>query len=164
MENENREELLQQEEMTSEETMTENTEDDAKESIEETTEQPITYNRVGQKKQEVPRRKLVGVDDPKVETKRIIIFLVVAFGICWIMEFTTLIPMYRSGNVDLVTQAMEMIDSLMFAPAMGAIIARILTSEGLTHSGFQFNVGQHKFCFAFGWFGMTALTFLGAII
>ncbi len=164
MENENREELLQQEEMTSEETMTENTEDVAKESIEETAEQPINYTRVGQKKQEVPRRKLVGVDDPKVETKRILIFLVVAFGICWIMEFTTLIPMYRSGNVDLVTQAMEMIDSLMFAPAMGAIIARILTSEGLTHSGFQFNVGQHKFCFGFGWLGMTALTFLGAII
>ena len=164
MEKENREELLQQEEMTSEETMTENTEDVAKESIEETAEQPINYTRVGQKKQEVPRRKLVGVDDPKVETKRILIFLVVAFGICWIMEFTTLIPMYRSGNVDLVTQAMEMIDSLMFAPAMGAIIARILTSEGLTHSGFQFNVGQHKFCFGFGWFGMTALTFLGAII
>lgn len=161
MENEKREELLQQEENTGAEEVTETVEEN---TDEEDIDRPITYTRVGQKKQEPPKRKLVGVDDPKVETKRIIIFLIVTFGVCWLMEFSTIIPMYRSDNVDVVTQAVEMINSLMFAPAMGAIIARLLTSEGLSHSGFQLNVSQHKFCFIFGWFGMTALTFLGAIL
>lgn len=164
MEKENREELLQQEEITREEVIEENTADVTKEVAEDSAEQPISYTRVGQKKQEVPRKKLIGVDVPKVETKRIMIFLIVAFGVCWLMEFLALIPMYRSDNVDVVTQAVEMMDSIMFAPAMGAIVARLLTSEGLAHSGFQFNVSQHKFCFGFGWFGMTALTFLGAVI
>lgn len=146
-------------ESTSEEAVTE----EVKES-DETAEQPITYKRVGQTKEEAPRRKLIGVEDPKVETKRIVIFLVVTFGICWLMEFSTMIPMYRSNDVEIVTQAMEMMDSLMFAPAMGAIIARLLTSEGLMHSGFQLNLSQNKFYFIFGWFGMTALTFLGAVL
>lgn len=153
MENENKDELLEQQETTMEE-----------ENAQEAAVQPITYTHVGQKKQEVPRKKLIGVDDPKIETKRIVIFLVVAFGICWLMEFTALIPMYCSGDAALKEQAVEMLDSIMFAPAMGAIVARVLTSEGLAHSGFQFNVSQHKFCFGFGWFGMTALTFLGAIL
>lgn len=160
MQNEKQEESKKTEKVTSTTAESMNEED----TMEEAVEQPIQYTRVGQKKQEKPKRKLVGVDDPKIETKRIVIFLVVAFGICWLMEFTTLIPMYRSDNPDVVTQAVEMLDSLMFAPAMGAIVARLLTSEGLAHSGFQFNISQHKFCFGFGWFGMTALTFLGAIL
>lgn len=173
MENENREELLQQEEIANEEVTEEaveeieeqSKEESTEETVEEEVERPITYTRVGQKKQDPnPRKKLVGVEDPKIETKRITIFLIVAFGICWLMEFGAVIPMYRSGDPDIMKQAADMIDSIMFAPAMGAIVARIFTSEGLLHSGFQFNVSKHKFCFGFGWFGMTALSFLGAIL
>lgn len=111
-----------------------------------------------------PRKKLVGVGDPKIETKRIIIFFIITFGVCWFMEFSTIIPMYRSNDVDVISEAIEMIGSLMFAPAVGALIARLFTSEGLLHSGFQFNFSQHKFCFLFGWFGTTALTFFGAVL
>lgn len=117
------------------------------------------------KTQEQPqKKKLIGVDDPKVETKRIVIFLLITFGVCWLMEFGAIIPMYRSNDVDTVSEAVEMIGSLMFAPAIGALVARLLTSEGLSHSGFQFNFSQHKFCFLFGWFGTMALSFLGAIL
>lgn len=164
MENEKKEELLQEEKMqevTEEIEQAEETtaiEDDAE------TEQPIQYKRVGQTKAQPPKRKLVGVDNPKVETKRIIIFLIITFGVCWFMEISTVIPMYRSNNADMVAEAVKMIGSLMFAPAIGALIARLFTGEGLLHSGFQFNISQHKFCFLFGWFGTTALTFIGAIL
>lgn len=109
-------------------------------------------------------KKFEGVEDPKIETKRIIIFLIVTFGVAWIAELAVIRPMYQSDDVDIVTKAVDMISSMMFAPAFGAIIARVLTREGLLHSGFQFNFSQHKFCFLFGWFGTTALTFLGAIL
>lgn len=111
-----------------------------------------------------PRRRLVGVEDKKVETKRIIIFLVVTFGLCWLVELFIIRPMYMSGDTDVVTQAVSMIGSMMFAPAFGAIVARLMTQEGLLHSGFQFNFSQHKFCFLFGWFGPTVLIFLGAAL
>lgn len=115
-------------------------------------------------KNEEKKTKLVGVQDPKIETKRIFLFLFVTFAIGWIAELAFIRPMYTSGDVQIVTQAVEMIASIMFAPAFGALASRIMTKEGLLHSGFQFNIAQHKFCFLFGWFGMTALTFLGAIL
>lgn len=155
MENEKQKELLEEDMV---ESIKEVTEDDVE------VEQPIQYKRVGQKKEQEPRKKLVGVEDPKIETKRMIIFLIITFGVCWFMEFSTIIPMYRSNDVDVISEAIEMIGSLMFAPAVGALIARLFTSEGLLHSGFQFNFSQHKFCFLFAWFGTTALTFLGAVL
>lgn len=158
MENEKQEELLQKENNMEEET------EESMTSEKTEKEQPIQYKRVGQKKEQPPKKKLVGVEDPKIETKRIIIFLIITFGVCWFMEFSTVIPMYRSQDVDTVSEAVKMISSLMFAPAMGALVARLFTSEGLLHSGFQFNFSKHKFCFLFGWFGTTALTFLGAVV
>ncbi len=163
MENEKNEELVEQEEVTEEMVEEEVTTKEAG-AEEEASEQPINYTRVGQKRIERPRKKLVGVEDSKIETKRIIIFLAVTFGVCWLMEFTAVIPMYRSNEVEVVKQALEMINSLMFAPAFGAIVARLFTSEGLLHSGFQLNVKQNLFHFIFAWFGMTVLTFLGAVL
>ena len=113
---------------------------------------------------EEKKRKVVGVEDPKIETKRLTIFLIAAFGIAWIAELGVIKPMYQSGDVDTVKEAVNMISSMMFAPAFASLIARVMTKEGLLHSGFQFNFAKHKFCFLFGWFGTTALTFLGAVL
>ena len=96
---------------------------------------------------EEKKKKLVGVEDPQIETKRISIFLIAAFGIAWIAELGVIRPMYQSGDVDTVKEAVNMISSMMFAPAFAALISRVLTKEGLLHSGFQFNFAKHKFCF-----------------
>ncbi len=110
------------------------------------------------------RHDLVGVDNKQVETKRLIIFLVLCFGVAWLMEFFAIIPMYKSQDVEMVKQATDMISQMMFTPAIAALIARLLTREGLVKSGFQLNFYEKKFLFLFGWFGMTVLTFLGAVI
>ena len=113
---------------------------------------------------EEKKSRFVGVEDPQIETKRISTFLIAVFGIAWIAELAVIRPMYQSGDVDTVKEAVNMISSMMFAPAFAALISRLITKEGLLHSGFQFNFSKHKFCFLFGWFGTTALTFLGAIL
>jgi len=107
---------------------------------------------------------LVGVTDKKVETKRILYFLAFCFGAAWITEIAVIVPMHKSGDADLVKEAMDMISQLMLTPAMAALVVRLATREGLVKSGFQFNFFEHKFLFLFGWFGMTVLTFLGAVI
>ena len=38
---------------------------------------------------EEKKRKVVGVEDPKIETKRLTIFLIAVFGIAWIENVTT---------------------------------------------------------------------------
>lgn len=107
---------------------------------------------------------LVGVTDKKVETKRILIFLGLCFGMAWFFEFFSIIPMYGSDDVDTVSEAVDMISQIMLTPALAALAARLFTREGLVKSGFQFNFSEHKFLFLSGWFGCTALTFLGAVL
>lgn len=114
--------------------------------------------------QQPKKKELVGVTDKKVETKRLIIFLVLCFGVAWVMEIFGIIPMYQSGNPDTAKAAVDMLAQVMITPALAALVARIATKEGLLKSGFQFNLAEHKFLFLFGWFGMTALTFLGAAL
>ncbi len=118
-----------------------------------------------QQQREIPKkRELVGVTDKKVETKRILYFLALCFGVAWISEIFAIIPMYQSENVDVVKEAVDMISQLMLTPALAALVVRIGTREGLVKSGFQFNFFEHKVLFLLGWFGTTALTFLGAVI
>lgn len=110
------------------------------------------------------KSRFVGVDNPQIENKRIAIFFIVTFILAWIVEFGAIIPMINSGETEYVQNGVSMISSIMFAPAFGALLARLLTKEGLVHSGFQFNFSQFRFHFLFGWFGMTVLSFLGALI
>lgn len=111
-----------------------------------------------------PRRELVGVDNKQVETKRLVIFLVLCFGVAWIVELFAVAPLYKSNDAEAAREAVDMISQMMFTPAIAALVARLLTREGLVKSGFQLNFGECKFLFLFGWFGMTVLTFLGAVI
>lgn len=110
------------------------------------------------------KQNLVGVTDKKVETKRIIYFLALCFGITWVSEIFAVIPMYQSNDADVVKEAVNMIKQLMLTPAFSALLVRLATREGLAKSGIQFNFFEQRFLFLFGWFGMTILTFLGAAI
>lgn len=128
----------------------------------ETDHNKIEYKRVGQNPK--PKRQLVGVDDKKAESKRLLIFLAIAFGITWIMQIFVVRPMYLSGDEASIAQAVELLSQLTFAPAFAAVIARLFTQEGLSHSGLQFNVSENRFFFLFGWFGSTVLAFAGAVL
>ncbi|MBO5144060.1 MAG: CPBP family intramembrane metalloprotease [Lachnospiraceae bacterium] len=120
--------------------------------------------RQAQPKEQPKKRELIGVTDKKVENKRILMFIVLCFGVAWFMEIFGVTPMYQSGDVDMVKEAADMISQLMLTPALAVLVVRIATREGLVKSGFQFNFLEHRFLFLFGWFGTTALTFLGAVI
>lgn len=118
-----------------------------------------------QQEREIPKkRELVGVTDKKVETKRILYFLALCFGVAWVTEIFAIIPMYQSGDAELVKEATDMISQLMLTPALAALAIRLVTREGLAKSGFQFNFLEYRVLFLLGWFGTTALTFAGALI
>lgn len=110
------------------------------------------------------KKGLVGIEDKKTETKRIVIFMAICFGFAWLVEITTIIPMYRTGELETIVEANNMITQLMLTPAVAALLARLATREGLYKSGFQFNFYEHRFIFLSGWFGMTLLTVTGAVI
>lgn len=122
------------------------------------------FKQTQQKKEQPKKRELVGVTDKKVETKRLKIFLILCFGVAWATEIFGIVPMYRSGNTGNVKAATELLSQVMLTPALAALVSRFATREGFAKSGFQFNFSEHRFLFLFGWFGMTALTFLGAAL
>lgn len=128
-------------------------------------QRPAAAPEQPQQERGIPRkRELVGVTDKKVETKRILYFLALCFGAAWVTEIFAIIPMYQSGDVDLVKEAVDMISQLMLTPALAALVIRLFTREGLVKSGLQFNLFEHKALFLLGWFGTTALSFAGALI
>lgn len=110
------------------------------------------------------KRELVGVTDKKVETKRLMIFIGLCFGVAWVMEIFNIIPAYRSGKSETIQEAAGLVSQIMLTPALSAVVARVATREGLAKSGLQFNFSEHKCLFLLGWFGTTVLTFLGAAI
>lgn len=115
-------------------------------------------------KQEEKKSRFVGVDDQAAETKRIWYFLGLVFVFSWFVEIGAIIPMYKSGDAASIKEASKMIQNMLFAPTFAAVFARALTREGFSHTGFQFNIGNHKIGYFLGWFGMTILAFLGAIL
>lgn len=112
-----------------------------------------------------PKKKtLVSITDKKAETKRLWIFLLLCFGITWTLEISGIMPMSQSGNEDIAKNAVDLMAQIMLMPTFAALAARLATREGLVRSGFQFNFLEYRSLFLFGWFGMTILTFLGAVL
>jgi membrane protease YdiL (CAAX protease family) len=102
--------------------------------------------------------------DKTIETKRLIIFLLLCFGAAWLVMIFGIMQGYNSTDSDISQKAQEMAAQVMLTPALAALVARLATREGLAKSGIQFNLTQHTFLFLFGWFGMSILTFIGAVI
>ena len=110
------------------------------------------------------KKKLVGIEYPKIETVRILLYLAVTFCFAWIMEIFGIIPMISSDNEEMSQQAYSMISTMLFSPTFGALIARLSSREGMARSGIRFNFSQHKLSYLFSWFGMTGLVCLGAAL
>lgn len=100
----------------------------------------------------------------KLGTKRLVMFLAICFGVAWTVELFGVIPMYRSGDANMLKEAVGLISQVMLTPALSALVTRLFTREGLVKSGLQFNFLEQRFLFLFGWFGMSILTLLGAVI
>jgi hypothetical protein len=113
---------------------------------------------------QIKPKKLTVSYDKQTETKRLVIFLTLCFGVAWLIEIFGIFPALNSEDTEVASQASEMLSQIMLTPALAALVARIATREGLVKSGIQFNLTEHKFLFLFGWFGMTILTALGAVL
>ena len=86
------------------------------ENIEKAQEEKVTPKADSSR----PRRELVGADNKQMETKRLVIFLALCFGVAWALEFFAIAPLYRSNDPEAVKEAAEMISQMMFTPGSKA--------------------------------------------
>ena len=81
-------------------------------------------------------------------------------------EIFGIIPMVGSADPEQALAAQQMISSVMFIPAIGALLTRLLTKERLTAKSLMLTVELKKDLKYYGiaWFGFVLLTLFGAAL
>ncbi|SCP95646.1 CPBP family intramembrane glutamic endopeptidase [Anaerobium acetethylicum] len=100
----------------------------------------------------------------ELETRRIIIFLVLTFGITYLFEIGVIRPLVYSGNVTMNGIGQASIAAMMFIPSIGVLLTRFITKEGFKNVWIrpaQFK-GNMRYYLA-GWFGPVVLTIIGSL-
>lgn len=78
------------------------------------------------------------MDDKALNRKQILVFLAVTFIITYGIEVFMIFPMAGSTDVNEAMAARSLSSTIMFAPAIGAVLARILTHEGFLGKNLYF--------------------------
>lgn len=98
-------------------------------------------------------------------SRRILLYLGITFLITYSLEIFVIAPTVKS--VSLTTQALGkmLIGSMMFIPAIGVLLTRLLTKEGFKNSYIVPKTGKKSIpFFLFGWFGPVILSVIGAVV
>lgn len=106
--------------------------------------------------------------DSVVETRRVAVFLLVAYGVAW----ATAAVIYLTGGlrdspelvpgIGLTLATVLLPTTYMFAPAVGTVVARLLTGEGWSNLGLRPRLRDSLGTYGLAWFAPAVLTLVGA--
>ena len=105
-----------------------------------------------------------------VDTRRIILFLVFAFGIAWAFGLWVYLTGGILNSPELlqgtgITLAVALIAlGYMWAPALANILTRIITKEGWKDAGLRPQIRKGWWALVAAWFSPAILTFLGVLL
>ena len=105
------------------------------------------------------------MDDKKLVTKRILIYLGITFGITYLMDFLVIWPFLPRISAVMPAAGTFLIGSTMFFPAIGVLLTRLFTKVGFRESWIVPKTGRRSIpYFLFGWFGPVILSVIGAAV
>lgn len=106
------------------------------------------------------------MEEKQTGRKRILIFLAVTFAVTYFMEIVMIAPLAGSSDVNEAMAAQRLLSGVMFVPALGAVLARILTKEGFmgTNLYFTINLKENLRYYGLVWFGFGILIIAGAAL
>ena len=110
--------------------------------------------------------KMTPQEEKKFNLRQIGIYLAVTFLMTWGTEIFGIMPMMGSDDAQQAYAAQQMISSVMFIPALGALITRLLTKERLTAKNLKLKLklkGNLQY-YGLVWFGFILLTLFGAAL
>lgn len=110
--------------------------------------------------------RLTPEEEKKMNLKQIGIYLLITFLLTYGTEIFGIMPMVGSADAEQAYAAQSMISSVMFIPALGALLTRLLTKERLTGRGLMLGVDLKKDLKYYGlaWFGFELLILFGAAL
>ena len=102
----------------------------------------------------------------KLETKRIIIYLGITFLLTFGYCFGILYPLVNSDNASqkVGNYATLLIAVVMFFPAIGVLLTRLITKEGFKNAWLKLNLKGNIRTYLFAYFGPGVLTVLGMVV
>ena len=105
-------------------------------------------------------------ENKKLETKRIIIYLAITFIMTYAYSFGVVYPVNNSANVRTELSAVTtlLIAAVMFFPAIGVLLTRLITREGFKNAWIRPNIKGNIKTYLLAYFGPSILTFLGVIV
>ena len=99
----------------------------------------------------------------KQDVKRILIYVLITFVLTWAYCLLIVYPIANgealNGVPALVTQLA--VAAVMFFPAIGVLLTRLVTREGFKNAWLKPNLKKHLRFYLLAWFGPAILTFAG---
>lgn len=80
------------------------------------------------------------MEESKLNVKRILIFLAITFTVTYGIEIFAIAPMVGSTDINKAMLAQSMIAMVMFIPALGVALTRIITKEGFRGQDLYFSI------------------------
>lgn len=103
------------------------------------------------------------METKKQDVKRILIYVLITFVLTWAYCLLIVYPIANgealSGVPALVTQLA--VAAVMFFPAIGVLLTRLVTREGFKNAWLRPNLKKHLRFYLLAWFGPAILTFAG---
>ena len=105
----------------------------------------------------------------KLELRRIGLFLLITFAMTYAWTIGLIWPRVLGRDAASFTTEETLINTaltamLMFFPAIGVLITRLVTREGFKNAMLRLNLKGNVRYYLMGWFGPMVLTLLGAVI
>lgn len=80
------------------------------------------------------------MEERKLNVKQILIFLAITFGVTYGVEIFVIAPMVGSVDVNKAMLAQALIVMVMFIPALGVVLTRMITKEGFRGKDLYFSI------------------------
>ncbi|MBD5500459.1 MAG: CPBP family intramembrane metalloprotease [Lachnospiraceae bacterium] len=80
------------------------------------------------------------MEERKLNVKQILIFLVITFAVTYGVEIFVIAPMVGSVDVNKAMLAQALIVMVMFIPALGVVLTRMITKEGFRGKDLYFSI------------------------
>lgn len=107
----------------------------------------------------------ISLEEKKSNRRRIMLYLLINFGMTWAYEFLVVWPVALSENPAVQSMSQLALAVAMFFPAIAVLLTRLITKEGFRNSMLAPKNGRRSIpYFLMGWFGPALLTTIGAIL
>lgn len=98
-----------------------------------------------------------------LDAKRILLYIGITFLITYVLEITVIAKLVTSSDVAMAAIGNLLVATVMFIPAIGVLLTRLITKEGFKNAWIRPNLKGNIKYYLMAWFGPVVLTVIGAV-